>query len=112
MKDLQKALSNRAFSVIVKLQSLQRFVSSSSHDDDNDNDDDQDKSSAKHNLDEFLKGAYAKQMKELNGTTGELEQSLCPVPCLLFINCIPHLCKNQPKYLFECICTLSPPFNH
>merc|ERR1711944_212124 len=29
----------------------------------------QDKSSAKHNLDEFLKGAYAKQMKELNGTT-------------------------------------------
>merc|ERR1712038_226039 len=25
--------------------------------------------SAKHNLDEFLKGAYAKQMKELNGTT-------------------------------------------
>ena len=32
----------------------------------------QDKSSAKHNLDEFLKGAYAKQMKELNGTTGKL----------------------------------------
>ena len=30
----------------------------------------QDKSSAKHNLDEFLKSAYAKQMKELNGTTG------------------------------------------
>merc|ERR1712209_150182 len=28
-----------------------------------------DKSSAKHNLDEILKGAYAKQMKELNGTT-------------------------------------------
>merc|ERR1712154_235406 len=25
--------------------------------------------SDKHNLDEFLKGAYAKQMKELNGTT-------------------------------------------
>merc|ERR1711878_189194 len=32
----------------------------------------QDKSSAKHNLDEFLKGAYAKQMKELNGTTSTL----------------------------------------
>ena len=30
----------------------------------------QDKSSAKHNLDDFLKSAYAKQMKELNGTTG------------------------------------------
>merc|ERR1711884_752329 len=29
----------------------------------------QDKSSAKHNLDEFLKGAYAKQMKELNVNT-------------------------------------------
>merc|ERR1712175_19833 len=29
----------------------------------------QDKSSAKHNLDDFLKSAYAKQMKELNGTT-------------------------------------------
>merc|ERR1711973_736296 len=32
----------------------------------------QDKSSAKHNLDEFLKGAYAKQMKELNGTTASV----------------------------------------
>ena len=32
----------------------------------------QDKSSAKHNLDDFLKGAYAKQMKELNGTTGRM----------------------------------------
>ena len=31
----------------------------------------QDKSSAKHNLDDFLKSAYAKQMKELNGTTGK-----------------------------------------
>ena len=30
----------------------------------------QDKSSAKHNLDDFLKNAYSKQMKELNGTTG------------------------------------------
>merc|ERR1712045_924410 len=50
----------------------------------------QDKSSAKHNLDEFLKGAYAKQMKELNGTTakvlntrmrGEVHNSgLTPVP--------------------------------
>jgi len=50
----------------------------------------QDKSSAKHNLDEFLKGAYAKQMKELNGTTakvlntrirGEVTNSgLTPVP--------------------------------
>merc|ERR1711962_779271 len=29
----------------------------------------QDKSSAKHNLDEFLKNAYSKQIKELNGTT-------------------------------------------
>merc|ERR1719264_776228 len=29
----------------------------------------QDKSSAKHNLDDFLKNAYTKQMKELNGTT-------------------------------------------
>ena len=31
----------------------------------------QDKSSAKHNLDEFLKNAYAKQIRELNGTTGK-----------------------------------------
>lgn len=31
----------------------------------------QDKSSAKHNLDDFLKNAYSKQMKELNGTTGK-----------------------------------------
>merc|ERR1712013_507118 len=29
----------------------------------------QDKSSAKHNLDEFLQNAYSKQIKELNGTT-------------------------------------------
>merc|ERR1712029_1155639 len=29
----------------------------------------QDKSSAKHNLDEFLQNAYTKQIKELNGTT-------------------------------------------
>merc|ERR1719460_2024266 len=29
----------------------------------------QDKSSAKHNLDDFLKNAYSKQIKELNGTT-------------------------------------------
>jgi len=28
-----------------------------------------DKSSAKHNLDQFLKTAYSKQIKELNGTT-------------------------------------------
>jgi len=28
-----------------------------------------DKSSAKHNLDDFLKNAYSKQIKELNGTT-------------------------------------------
>jgi len=32
----------------------------------------QDKSSAKHNLDDFLKSAYAKQMKELNGTTASV----------------------------------------
>jgi len=32
----------------------------------------QDKSSAKHNLDDFLKSAYAKQMKELNGTTAKV----------------------------------------
>ena len=91
--------------MIVKLQSLQVFVSScchDGHDDDNDDDDDQDKSSAKHNLDEFLKGAYAKQMKELNGTTGESEQSLCLclAPCLLCLICLQHLCKNQQKYLF------------
>ena len=60
-------------------------------DDDDDDDDDQDKSSAKHNLDEFLKGAYAKQMKELNGTTGESEPRLSP--CLLLIICNHHLCK-------------------
>merc|ERR1712066_668793 len=29
----------------------------------------QDKSSAKHNLDDFLQNAYSKQIKELNGTT-------------------------------------------
>merc|ERR1712038_1227060 len=28
--------------------------------------------SAKHNLDDFLKSAYAKQMKELNGTTAKV----------------------------------------
>jgi len=52
----------------------------------------QDKSSAKHNLDEFLKGAYAKQMKELNGTTG-----LCSVcnPSQL----IPSLPPSQPGSL-------------
>jgi len=32
----------------------------------------QDKSSAKHNLDDFLKNAYSKQMKELNGTTATI----------------------------------------
>jgi len=32
----------------------------------------QDKSSAKHNLDDFLKNAYSKQMKELNGTTAAI----------------------------------------
>ena len=67
-------------------------VTAGDDDDYNDDDDDQDKSSAKHNLDEFLKGAYAKQMKELNGTTGELEPSLSP--CLLLITCINHLCKT------------------
>jgi len=32
----------------------------------------QDKSSAKHNLDEFLVNAHAKQIKELNGTTAKV----------------------------------------
>merc|ERR1711973_863242 len=32
----------------------------------------QDKSSAKHNLDEFLQNAYSKQIKELNGTTASV----------------------------------------
>merc|ERR1712179_245181 len=50
----------------------------------------QDKSSAKHNLDDFLKNAYSKQMKELNGTTarvmntrmrgGQANTSLTPTP--------------------------------
>merc|ERR1712110_1283190 len=40
----------------------------------------QDKSSAKHNLEEFLKGAYAKQMKELNGTTGRSSVTTLAVP--------------------------------
>jgi len=32
----------------------------------------QDKSSAKHNLDDFLVNAYSKQIKELNGTTAKV----------------------------------------
>ena len=90
-----------AFSVIVKRQSLRKLVSSSSHDgyceddDNDDDDDDQDKSSAKHNLDEFLKGAYAKQMKELNGTTGESEQSLC----LCLAPCISPMFNLSPTSL-------------
>merc|ERR1712177_193615 len=45
----------------------------------------QDKSSAKHNLDEFLQNAYSKQIKELNGTTAavhynQLHGSKGPTP--------------------------------
>merc|ERR1711954_252003 len=36
----------------------------------------QNKSSAKHNLDEFLQNAYSKQIKELNGTTAKARCSL------------------------------------
>ena len=35
----------------------------------------QDKSSAKHNLDDFLTNAYTKQIRELNGTTGRRKPS-------------------------------------
>jgi len=45
----------------------------------------QDKSSAKHNLDDFLQNAYSKQIKELNGTTAavhynQLHGSKRPTP--------------------------------
>ena len=46
----------------------------------------QDKSSAKHNLDDFLKNAYSKQIKELNGTTGLIGSPLLlcpPFPCFV-----------------------------
>merc|ERR1712098_778449 len=37
----------------------------------------QDKSSAKHNLDDFLVNAYAKQIKELNGTVVPFSSLIC-----------------------------------
>jgi len=48
----------------------------------------QDKSSAKHNLDEFLVNAYAKQIKELNGTTAMARVNL--MKNIVTNRCQPH----------------------
>merc|ERR1712242_103894 len=76
----------------------------------------QDKSSAKHNLDEFLKGAYAKQMKELNGTTarvlntrmrGEVHNSgLTPVPTSKLVR--DHYVKMVHRMALKDVMALPP----
>merc|ERR1711892_640200 len=59
----------------------------------------QDKSSAKHNLDEFLVNAHAKQIKELNGTTGQ-EKSYVTFLLVLVLP-FPSSIFNVPSYIMN-----------